>query len=594
MKTKTTGIWFALAASLFAAIWFYQKNLQRAAHGPELLLPGLRLADVARVQITPGGQREISAVRSNGLWLLQKPLAYPAQTPAVEALVEALAKISPAVRLTAADMREHKNADADFGFENPQFNLLLEGDAARRQLIIGQKTAPGDQVYIRVVGTDGAYVTDAAWLALLPRNGNDWRDSSLVDAAAACDWIVVTNGPKIMEFRRNPTNQLWRMTRPLQTRADETRLAAALQQLRQARAEQFVTDNPNTDLSAYGLQPAEFSVWLGTGTNLNSGIIAGKATPEKPGQIYARRAGWNAVVTADKDTFASWRGAVNEFRDARLVTVAAPVAEIEIIGPENFTLQRRGTNGWAVTGEKFSADPESVQNFFKLLAGLRVSEYVKDVVSPADLQGFGLATPARQIVLRGQPGDTNPPLARLIFGDTDTNRVFVKRGGEDFVYALKIEDLARLPEHGWEFRDHRLWNFSVTNIAQVTLKQAGKTRVLIRTGENKWSLGPGSQGIINPPALEETFHRLGDLAAAGWVGRNVTDPEKYGLNPDNLAVTIELTNGEKFTVNFGTELAQAQTALAAVTLDNERWIFVFPPVLFQFVTTYLAIPPNAP
>jgi hypothetical protein len=42
-------------------------------------------------------------------------------------------------------------------------------------------------------------------------------------------------------------------------------------------------------------------------------------------------------------------------------------------------------------------------------------------------------------------------------------------------------------------------------------------------------------------------------------------------------------------VDFGTELP-SQTALAAVTLDGERWALIFPPVLYQFVLNYLTIP----
>ena len=62
------------------------------------------------------------------------------------------------------------------------------------------------------------------------------------------------------------------------------------------------------------------------------------------------------------------------------------------------------------------------------------------------------------------------------------------------------------------------------------LHQNGKTREIIRNGPNKWSLAPGSQGIINPPAIEETAHRFGGLTAADWLGRNMTEPEKnYGL-----------------------------------------------------------------
>ena len=67
-----------------------------------------------------------------------------------------------------------------------------------------------------------------------------------------------------------------------------------------------------------------------------------------------------------------------------------------------------------------------------------------------------------------------------------------------------------------------------------------------------------------------------------------------GSTPNNLEITVELKTGEKISVDFGTELPSAQTALAAVTLDGERWAFVFPPVLYQFVLSYLTIPANVP
>jgi hypothetical protein len=100
--------------------------------------------------------------------------------------------------------------------------------------------------------------------------------------------------------------------------------------------------------------------------------------------------------------------------------------------------------------------------------------------------------------------------------------------------------------------------------------------------------------MINPPAIEETVHRLGELAAAGWVGRNITAPEKFGLSTNNLSISIELKNGEKYSVDFGVEIPRLQTALAAVTLDGERWAFVFPAALYQLVAAWLTIPANSP
>jgi Domain of unknown function (DUF4340) len=593
MKSKTTAIWFVLALALFAGSWLAEKFLTPHAPVTANLLAGLRADEITGLQISPAGVREISVRRTHGAWQLEKPLAYPAQAAALQTLTAALEKLVPAIRFTAADMRSHKNADAEFGFDNPQFSLVIEAGEQRWQLLIGNKTAPGDQVFIRILGVDGAFVTDANWLELLPRSADGWRDTALVDAAGNCDWIVLTNGTKSMEFRRDAADQTWRMIRPLQVRADGTRLAAAMQKLRGSRVAQFVTDSP-ADLSSYGLQPPEFSVWFGRGSNDVSAVHAGKISPENNGQFFVRREGWNSVLLVAKDVFTPWRSAVNDFRDPHLCSFTVPPAEIEVRGENNFTLQQRGANDWAVAGEKFPADAENVRLFLKTLAGLRVAEFVKDVVTPADLQGFGLATPSRQIILRATPGDTNSALVHLLLGAAETNRMLAKLANEDFIYALKPDDLARLPEFGWEFRDRRIGNFSETNVAQITLRQNGKTRQLVRTAENKWSLAAGSQGIINPPAIEETVHRLGELTAVGWVGRNFSAPEKYGLNTNNLSITVELKSGEKLAVDFGAELPQSQTALAAVTLDGERWAFIFPPVLYQFVTTYLTIPSNAP
>ncbi|MGA3282953.1 MAG: DUF4340 domain-containing protein [Verrucomicrobiota bacterium] len=595
MNSKTTGIWFVIAAALFAFILFWEHHI----HGPAAnvnILPELKPAAVTSIEIFPAGALEIRAARTNGNWQLTKPIVYPAQTTAIEMLLGALQTLVPATKISAAELREHRVTETEFGFDNPQFSITVEADDHSWQLKVGNKTAPGDQVFLRVVGTDGAFVTDTDWLRFIPHSANDWRDTALVDTGNAFDRIVLTNGTKAIELQRDATNHLWRVLRPLQARADSEHITEALQKLYAAHVSQFVTDDPKADLTAFGLQPADLDLWLDRSTNFVAAIHIGKTLTNDSTRVFAKREGWNAIVTTAREPLSFWRGAVNDFRDPHLLELTAPVAEIEVRGQNSFTLQEKGSNDWVVAGEKFPADAENVQQFIKLLAGFRVaeSEFVKDVVTPPDLQAYGLAAPARQITLRSTVGDTNAIVAQLLFGAMQTNEIFVRRADEDFIYGLSLVDFNRLPEAGWEFRDRRIWDFDGTNVAAITLHQNGKTRQIVRNGLNQWSLAPGSQGIINPPALEETAYRFGKLTAAGWVGRNVAEPEKYGFNTNNLQITVELKNGERHTVDFGTELPRAQTALAAVTLDGERWAFVFPPVLYQFVLSYLTIPANVP
>jgi len=591
MNSKTTGIWFLIAAVLLALIFIFEHFLRPSAAEPSRILPELRPPAVTSVQVIPSGALEIRADRTNGAWLLTKPIVYPAQPAAIAALLDALQKLTFATRISAAELRNHRNADVEFGFETPRVSLVIETGGQRRQLLVGNKTPPGDQVFLRVVGVDGAFVADADWLKFITNSANDWRDTALVNVNnSGLDWIVLTNGAKAIELRRDATNHLWRMIRPFPARADAERITDALQHLQITRVTRFITDDPKADLAAFGLQPADLDLWLGHGTNFISAIHVGKSPTNDPTQVFARRERWNAIVMTAKEPLSPWRGSVNDFRDSHLLELTAPVAEIEAQGQDNFTLQRQGSNNWQIAGEKFPVDAENAQLFIKTLAGLRVAEFVKDVVTTPDLPAYGLATPTRQITLRSVAGDTNGIIVQLSFGTNQNNEVFVRRADEDFVYAVTAEDFNRLPEAAWEFRERRIWNFTEGDVAQITIHQNGKTRQMVRNGPNKWSFAAGSQGIINPPAIEETAHRFGELTAAGWVGHNVTEPEKFGLNTNNLQITFELKNGEKHSVDFGTELPSSQTALAAVTLEGERWAFVFPPVLYQFVLNYLTIP----
>jgi len=593
MNTKSTWGWFVVAAMLAAFIIIFQHYFRPTASVAGAILPGLQMQSVTSVQIIPNGALEIQADRADNSWLLSKPISYPAQPAAIEALLDALQKLTPS-KISAAQLREHKNSDTEFGFDNPHASIVIQASGQSRQLNVGNMTAPGDQVYLRVVGVDGVFVADAGWLKLIPRSAADWRSTALVDAGQNdIDSIVLTNDAIAIELHRDATNRLWHMTRPLQARANNDLITGALQQLQAARITQFVTDDTNADLAPFGLQPASLDLWLGSGTNFSTSIHAGKSLTNDATQVYAKRESWNAVVATAGEILSPWRGSVNDFRDPRLLELTAPVAEIEVRGENDFTLQRQGTNGWIVAGEKYPADAGTVQQFVRTITGLRIADFVKDVVT--DWAAYGLAAPQRQIILRSAIGDSNAVIAQLYFA-VQTNGIFVRRAGEDFIYSVTADDFNNLLGDsslfgtGWQFRDRQIWNFTPADVAQITLHQNGMTRTMIHAGPDKWSLAAGSQGVIVGKYIEDTTTALGNLAAVTWIGRNVAEPEKFGMNTNNLEVTFELKNGEKHSVDFGTEFPKWQTALASVTLEGERWIFLFPPGLYQFVSYYLTIP----
>jgi len=131
---------------------------------------------------------------------------------------------------------------------------------------------------------------------------------------------------------------------------------------------------------------------------------------------------------------------------------------------------------------------------------------------------------------------------------------------------------------------------ALVKIAGATIRKDGKACQVIRKERYKWSLAPGSQGIIkNEIGLEETVRGLATAAAAAWVARGETNRARYGLRDGSLQVTLEFKTGDKAIVEFGAE-APSSCEYAAVTFDGQPWILEFPWPLFRDILNTLPIP----
>lgn len=597
MNPKHTWIWIMVAAVLGGVILISEQFRRQPAPGPITVLPDFKAGIVASVQVRPAGALEIRVERTNAAWQITKPITYPAQDTSVDMLLAALENLQASAQITATEWRRYPNADVEFGFDAPQASIAVHSRDARRQVLLGARTAPGDQVYLQVVGVEGAYVIDAEFLKVIPRKVDDWRDTKLMRSRQLdFDRLLITHGATVIELQRAATNQPWSMIRPVRARADDARVMGLLEELQNLRVTEFVSDDPKADLEMLGLQPAELELSLARGTNVLVALQFGKSPTNHPGQVYARRAGSAAVVTVPKDPLQPWRAPHNDFRDHRLVAISQPVHQIEVRGAETFTLQRDPTNAWHAVGLDFPVDASLVEEFLSALGALEIVQFIEPVTEP-DLPPYGLVPPSRQInlyaALTNAAGETNVAIAELAFGNTNANRIHVRRADENPVYAIGVESFQRLPVAAWQLRERRIWRFSTNDVARLTIRQQGKVREIIRTDTNSWALAPGSQGIINQFAIEETAHRLGELAATLWVDRGSPDLAHYGIVTNGYSLEFELKNGEKRALGVG-HLSPANYPYAATQLDGQTWVFELPLGLYFLMSSHLTIPSEVP
>jgi hypothetical protein len=593
MNPRNTWLWLLAAVALFAFIFFVERRFHHAGEGPTRVLPGLNAASVTGVQVLHKGQVEINATRTNGSWQLRAPLNYSGNPARIESLLAFLERLVPAAYISAGDLSDRFNSDDKFGFTEPQATIILDHGELTR-LRVGDRTAPGDQVFLQVVGNDGIYVVDADLLKFVPATANDWRDDTLLDLnGLAFDRISVTNSGRNFEVQREGgTNGLWHILRPTPARADQARIQTALQGLEHGRISGFISDDPKADLESLGLQPAELEIGFSLGTNLVAGLQFGKSLTNRPTQIYARRAREATIVAVPSDLLAAWRA--TDFRDPHLIGAVGGVQGIDVQAEDTFSLQRQTNGGWQVMSANFAADSGLVKDLLSFLGELQVS-LVKGVVTEPDLPTYGLSSPVCTYILKGptnapESAVDTPAMVELKFGTNTDDKVFARRTDESSVYGVKPADFAalrRMASASWCMREREIWRCSSNDLAGVTVRYQGKERKLLRKAAYQWSLAPGSQGIIEDIRLEETVRPITQLAASVWTARGLQNRDKYGFSDKDLQVTLDLQNGNRWTVEFGAQ-APSGFQYAGVTLEGEFWIFEFHPLLYRDVLMYLA------
>jgi hypothetical protein len=592
----------SLAAGLLAYIYFFELRQPESGEGSgraAKLILSFEPAKITAVEVARSN-KVVRAELNKDEWQLTSP-PYPAQSTGIEALLNALASLSARDEITAQEIISRAGGLSPFGLDPPWATISLQAATNQVQIRVGSKTFLQDRVYVQPAGAPGIFMADASFLQYLPHSANQWRYPLLIDARNLLfDRIGITTGARSFKLEHDGTNQTWRLIEPMQTRADFGRVQYLLQQLANARVNQFVTDDPREEVERFGLLTPEAEVTLALGTNPVYQVQFGKSPSNDLTQVYARILSHTNVVLVARELADLVEQHYTEFRDRTLISFRPAIVDtIEVHADEFFAVQRHGTNDWRLVKPfQALADRELMELFLNALAKLEIVSYEKDAV--ADFAPYGLATPKRQYILKKAAtdgGQTNVTLVQAEFGSSPTNevgaaeldKVFGRRTDENSVYVVRAGDVLALPGAAFMLRDRHLWHFDSSNVVSVTILQRGERRLLARDRTTRsWVKDP----IANAP-IEETLHRLGELQADVWWRKGEEYAKFYGTSPSKYQLEIEVKEGgttQQFKLAFG-KLASSGQPYASVTLEQgEPVIFKFPVQVYEWVAKYLSIP----
>jgi len=593
---KNTWILVGLAAALFAFIALFERHMKPSGYvePPPPLLASFKPSAATTVQLRRGTQPALTLVRSNDTWHFTQPFVYPAAQFTVNQFLEALEKIVPATRITPRELAARKQTPADFGFDPPPVVVTLADGRERRELRIGGRTASGDQVYVEVVGTPGYSVVGAALLdQMLPRSPHEWRDTAIFRFGdERLERVEVVQSQAGFTLALDPTNKLWRLARPPH-RADQLQVRQLIDKLVAARALEFVADGPQIDPESFGLRTPEYELALSAG-GVTQRVQFGHSPTNDPARVYARLLTHSNVVLVPTNYVALLATPYSELRDRQLVAFAPEMVDVveAQVGTNKYRLRKNPAGGW--TADDQPADSAYVLHWLNELSRVIVTEFVKDVVN--DFTPYGLAPPQRSYTLNtivtNAAGPTNVFIARVDFGTNTTNAAFARRWDEESVYAVRLHDFMQMPGAAWQFREHRIWNFTTNQVSKITVTQGAKVTEAVRQPDGQWVAVKGFENEMNPFAMEELAVQLGNLTAMNWVARGEPARAVHGFTGETPRLSVEL-RGEKpqtLSVEFG-RLSPLLQLYALTTIDGQPYVFEFPWTIFADLQRYFGLSP---
>lgn len=600
MNARSTWWLVATAVALFLFIVLVERRIGGVAPAaaPSRLLPELAPAQVTSVEVA-SAQETLRVERADFAWKLTAPVAYPAQARLIEAFLDACTRLTSRIDIPAADRASQPRGLAAYGLQPPRARVTLQQGGRSFELRLGSPSPVGDSVYAQVAGDDSVKVVEASLLDLFPRTVDEWRDPALVNLEGlAFNRLEVRAGARGFEVTRDPATRLWQITKPPPLkRANNPKINLILEGIQQWRVQQFVTDNPSAPLELYGLQPPQAELIIGQGTNDLVVVQFGGSPTNAPGLVHARRLSHTNVVLVKADWLEALVAPVSAFRDDQLLAFdPAQAAQIDVQSATPFALQRQTNGAWRVAEPfGFAADTELVREFLRHLGSLKIAEFVKDVVTEADLAGFGLKPPAARVTVVATSGSNAPTAASLlaelwIGTNAQPDKVLVRRGDEASVYAVSLGDVQQLLRHPFQMRDRRVWNFTTNHVLSVTTTRAGKSRKLVRDPKGDWKFSAGFQDPSEPVVpiiLDEMLYRLGELRAVAWVGRGADKLERAGIPAGQTSIQVELKTPDGVKTLALDLVRRAPYTYGATLVDGEPAVFEFPPALYDELLQFL-------
>jgi len=424
-------------------------------------------ADTARIEIRSqqGGFVQLKRVEDG--WVIEQPLRARADSVKVAALLDALYRLkidkfewdapvaSPNADTGPVALAQDIGAVMEsYGLSREQASVIItvwsRGETSRT-LMLG-KPVVGDNagMYAREGRTDSVFVISREALNTFSISINELRDKRI--------FIIDPNQVKYACFRQNGHKLVlewdelegWKITEPVQCRADNAAVGAAITFLADMRAVSFVDNVSTTNLPGMGLDSPGYSIQILANKPVISGESGSPADPSvhrkllvskrpgKDGKIFAIFEGDTVASELSPDLLKNLNAVADvlSYRDRTVLAIPSDQVRriaLSLVGKEQAVL--RGSDGVWISDQpkEWKVQQQAVDDILMLAACLQAVRV--EAHNPQSFKPYGLdkSENVLTIGLRGAEGIQKS----VIFGsEAGADGRYVMIQGQDTVFVI--------------------------------------------------------------------------------------------------------------------------------------------------------------
>jgi hypothetical protein len=255
----------------------------------------------------------VTLKKTNGKWQIMEPKSYPADQDVVAGVLSTLSG------LNADRIVEEKASDRkQYGLDPAQVELDISGKDGTRQLLLGDDTPAGGDVYA-ALATDPRVFTIASYnKSSLAKTLNDLRDKSLLTSRSdKVSRVELLKKGEDLEFDR--TKDGWQILKPSSSPADSSAVNALVSTLTNARMDLSTT----TDAAAAFARATPLATAKVTG---DAGVQTLEVRKNKD-DYFAKSSTVDGIYKVDSSLGPALDKKIDDFRPKKPAATPAPAAK---------------------------------------------------------------------------------------------------------------------------------------------------------------------------------------------------------------------------------------------------------------------------